>query len=125
MNCTFLKYILGITLWFIVCVLIVGCDGLEEQKRFKNNIFVGDILCWIQLGAKDADLTAMQFTNKSGDRRFLYQTNIVVNGISYETVLRYDSVEFNGKGYLVATRNGSVIWVGSDGKSEITYPPKK
>jgi hypothetical protein len=118
-----------VSAWIIVFAFFVGCDylpnGLEDQKRFKSNILAGDTLSWIHLGAKDADLTAMQFTNRAGDtRRFRYQTNIVVEGVSYESVLRFECAGFRGRGYLVAVREGTVIWVGSNGKNEITYPPK-
>lgn len=121
---TFSKFVLRASLGCIISTLIVGCDGLEEQKHFKTNIVAGDATSWIQRGAKDADLTAMEFTNKSGDHRFRYQTNVIVNGISYETIIRFESAEFKGRGYLVAARNGTVIWIGTNGQQEVTFSLK-
>jgi len=124
--CKYFKAFFAASVWIIGATLIVGCNGsVEEQKRFKSNFLAAEISSWIHLGTKDADLTSMQFTNKAVDMRlFRYQTNIVVNGISYETVLKFEGADFGGKGYLLAARDGTVIWVGSDGKREITCPRK-
>jgi hypothetical protein len=119
--------IVKVILCIICTISFISCDsGLKEQKRFKTNILAGDMSAWMRSGAKDADLTAMQFTNKTGSARiFRYQTNIVVGGVSYETVLKFENEDFLRRGCLVTTRDGTVIWVGNDGKNEITYLPKR
>jgi hypothetical protein len=108
--------------------LIVGCGpqpyGFEHRKRYQSEWLASETLAWKKRGANDNELSSMQFTNRGSGSLSRYQTNIVVNGASYETVLRFDYEPFMQKGCLVAARDGSVIWVGKDGKCEVTYQAK-
>jgi len=108
---------------------LAGCDrlpyGLEHRKINETTWLASEISAWRNRGAKDDELTAMQFTNRSGICLYRYQTNLLVNGIAYQTILKMEVGAFGGRGSLVAARDASVIWVGSDGKCEITYHAKR
>jgi hypothetical protein len=115
--------------WLIGLASIVGCGpapyGLEHRKQYMSEWLASETVAWKNRGAKDDDLGSMQFTNRGRGSLSRYQTNVVVNGASYETVLRFDYEPFMQRGCLVAARDGSVIWVGNDGKCEITHQAKR
>lgn len=53
---------------------------------------------------------------------YLWRTNLVAAGTSVSTVMRLDSSLFRNRGYLVATSNREVFWVGRDGRAELISP---
>jgi len=53
---------------------------------------------------------------------YLWRTNLVAGSSSVSTVMRLDSSLFRIRGYLVATSNREVFWVGRDGRIEAISP---
>lgn len=49
---------------------------------------------------------------------YIWRTNLGVGNTSVPTVMRLDSALFRNRGYLVATSNREVFWVGRDGRAE-------
>jgi len=52
------------------------------------------------------------------DTTYIWRTNLVVGNTSVWTLMRLDSSLFRNRGYLVATSNGEVFWVGRDGRAK-------
>jgi hypothetical protein len=123
----FKKYFIA-SVYAVGLALSVGCDrlpyGFEHRKRIETAWLGSETSAWVKRGANDNELTSMGFTNKSGLRLSCYLTNINVNETSYKTILKLDADFFQNRGSLVSARDGSVIWVGNDGKCEITYQAK-
>jgi hypothetical protein len=96
----------------------------DDFRRIHTTHLVGDIKNWQATYGSNADARSLQFSRK--DRSLsLYETNIVHDQTSYRTFVRFDAANFCGRGYLVATREPRIFWIGRNGKVLLMYPKEK
>src|SRR5438128_577845 len=66
-------------------------------------------------GALDKPGLSFNYNNAT-DRCRVFLTNFVVDTANYTGVMRLDSSPFRSRGYLLATEEQVVFWVGAKGK---------
>ncbi|OQC74584.1 MAG: hypothetical protein BWX44_00777 [Spirochaetes bacterium ADurb.Bin001] len=91
--------------------------SLAYVKRAKAQHLRDDVKEWQMLSSPES----FGRTNQT-DTSYLWRTNLVAADVSISTVMRLDSSLFRNRGYLVATSNREVIWVGRDGRAEAMSP---
>ncbi len=91
--------------------------SLAYVKRAKAQHLRDDVKEWQMLSSPES----FGRTNQT-DTSYLWRTNMVAADVSISTVMRLDSSLFRNRGYLVATSNREVIWVGRDGRAEAMSP---
>lgn len=91
--------------------------SLAYLKRAKAQHLRDDVKEWQMLSSPES----FGRTNQT-DTSYLWRTNMVAADVSISTVMRLDSSLFRNRGYLVATSNREVIWVGRDGRAEAMSP---
>jgi len=102
--------------------------SLAYVKRAKAQHLRDDVKEWQMLSSPESfgrtnqtDTSYLWRTNQT-DTSYLWRTNLVAADVSISTVMRLDSSLFRNRGYLVATSNREVIWVGRDGRAEAMSP---
>ena len=91
--------------------------SLAYVKRVKAQHLRDDVKEWEMLSRPES----YGHTNHT-DACYLWQTNLVAGDAAVSTVMRLDSSLFRNRGYLVATSNREVFWVGRDGRVEAMLP---
>jgi hypothetical protein len=91
--------------------------SLTYVKRAKAQHLRDDVKEWQMLSSPGS----YGHTNQT-DASYLWRTNLVAANASISTVMRLDSSLFRNRGYLVATTNREVFWVGRDGRAEAMSP---
>ncbi len=112
------KTILVLSLVVLVVLCLAALNfripfGLEDMK-YVESYHLRNSVKELQLRAKPE---LYGYTNKV-EAIYLYRTNIVLGSNVYSSIMRLDSPNFRKKGYLLATENQSVFWVGVDGGVE-------
>ena len=110
----------------VIALCLWGLDlfFLADTKILESYHLRSDVKEW-DLRSKPE---GYGYTN-SFDSTCIYRTNIVVSSNVFSSVLRHDCVNFRNKGYLLATENRDIFWVGANGHvekieakaNEITY----
>lgn len=91
--------------------------GLTYVKRVMAHHLQNDVKEWEMLSRPES----YGHTN-STEVSYLWRTNLGTANGSVSTVMRLDSPLFRDRGYLVATTNQEVFWVGRDGRVEAMSP---
>ena len=91
--------------------------SLTYVKRVEAHRLRNDVKEWQMLSMPES----YGRTNQTG-ASYLWRTNLVAANASISTVMRLDSSLFRNRGYLVATSNREVFWVGRDGRAEAISP---
>lgn len=109
-----------------VSIYVVACGRLPfgiEDHKFQDTLYLGrNIETWKKRGSIEDELTFITFT-KENARVSRYETNIIVEGRNYQIILRLDAKYYRGKGCMLASRDGTVIWYATDGKYKVSSPP--
>jgi len=87
--------------------------SLTYVKRVKAHHLRNHVKEWQMLSSPES----YGHTNQT-EATYLWRTNLVAANTSILTVMRLDSSLFRNRGYLVATTNREVFWVGRDGRAE-------
>jgi len=91
--------------------------NLTYTKRVKASYLRNEVKEWKMLG----EPKSYGHTNETVVS-YVWRTNLNVGSGSVSTVMRLDSALFRDRGYLVATSNREVFWVGRDGRAEPMSP---
>jgi len=97
-----------------LCLVILNICipfGLEDMK-YVESYHLRNSVKELQLRSKQE---LYSYTNKL-ETVYIYTTNIVFGSNVYSSIMRLDSPTFRNKGYLLATENREVFWVGTDGR---------
>ncbi len=92
--------------------------GFEQRKEIRAIQLQSHLLAWRSAGAPEAQLLVDKGETQMA-KLSEFRTNIQVGGTDFVTVLRLDSPEFQGRGYLVGTTNADIIWIDKNGEAKL------
>lgn len=106
-----------------VFCLLLAMDYLlpysfDHFRRIEAMHLLGQVSGWLSTGGRQDDLKRLQKTN-SQKTVFIFKTNLVISGRSYNTVLAVQNASFRGKGFLTITTNLDILWISRQGRSEV------
>lgn len=87
--------------------------GFEDMK-YVESYHLRNCVMDYQLQSKPE---LYNYTNRM-EAVYLFKTNIVIGSNVYPSIMRLDSLNFRNSGYLLATTNRKVYWIGVNGRSE-------
>ena len=102
----------------IVALCLWGCNSfipfsLADTKVFEAHHLRDNVKDW-EMRLKPE---SYGYTNNL-HASYIYRTNIIFGSNVYTSIMRLDSSNFRNRGYLLATENQEVFWVGADGRVE-------
>jgi hypothetical protein len=101
--------------WLIVYVL----SGVSEAIALDGPVLMGIRKEWLLDGSPENPRIEKYVAHATDPNRFFVSTNIyAINGQTFQSLFGMNDPRFEGKGILVISKSGELIWVGS------TKPPK-
>jgi hypothetical protein len=103
----------------IVCLTVYVLSGVSEAIALNGPLLMGVRKEWLLKGSPEPPRIEKYVAHATDPKRFFVSTNVyTISGQTFQSLFGMNDPRFEGKGMLVISRDGTLIWV--DAKK----PPK-